>query len=62
MQYGRALDSLIREVFIDDLALELVHVLKTDVCDGFYCIGLGLMDIPKIRLVFSSEGEDDELK
>ena len=35
MQYGRSLDRLIREVFIADLALGPMHILRADASDGF---------------------------
>ena len=61
MQYGRALDCLIREVVIDNPALGLLHALKADVSDGFYCIVLRPTDAPKLGLVFPPEGEDEDL-
>ena len=55
MQHGRAIDRLIREVVIADPTLGLVHVLKSDVIDGFYRIGLRPTDDPKLGLVSPSE-------
>ena len=55
IKYGRALERLIVENVIDDPALVPVHVLKADVSDGFYRIGLSPTDAPKLGLVFSSE-------
>ena len=40
MQYGRALDCLIREIVYADPALGYVYLLKADVSDGFYRIWL----------------------
>ena len=40
MQYGRALYRLIREIVYADPALGYVYLLKADLSDGFYCIGL----------------------
>ena len=40
MQYDWALDRLIMEVVIYNLALGLVHVHKADASDNFYRIGL----------------------
>ena len=57
MQYVRALERLIREVVIYDLALVPVYVLKADVSDSFYCIGLQPTGAPNMGLVFPSEGE-----
>ena len=61
MQYGRALECLIREVLISDLELGPVHVLKAYASDGFYCIVLRPTDSPKLGIGFPSEGEDKEL-
>ena len=40
MQYGRKLDRLIREIVFAESALGYVYLLKKDVSDGFYWIGL----------------------
>ena len=62
MQYGRALDCLIREIVYADPALGYVYLLKADVSDGFYCIGLRPTDAPKLGLIFpSGKGEDQML-
>ena len=61
MQYGRALERLIREVVIANPSLGPVHYLKADVSDGFYRIGLRPTDLPKLGIVFTFEGEDEEL-
>ena len=61
MQYGQALYRLVREVVISQPALVPVHVLKSDVSDCFYLIGLCPIDTPKLGLVFPSEGEYNEL-
>ena len=59
MQYGWALDRLIREIVYAEPALGYVYMLKADVLDGFYCIGLRPEDAPKLGLIFPS-GEDEE--
>ena len=61
MQYGQNLERIIKEVVISKPALVPVHVLKSDVSDGFYCIGLHPTDAPNLGLVFPSEREDEEL-
>ena len=38
-----------------------MHILKLDISDSFYHIGLIPMDTPNMGLVFSSEVEDKEL-
>ena len=54
MQYGRAFDRLIREIFYADPALGYVYPLKADVSNGFYRIGLRPEDAPKLGLIFPS--------
>ena len=54
MQYGRALDCLIREIVYADPVLGYVYLLKADVSDGFYRIGLCPTDAPKLGLIFPS--------
>ena len=61
MQYGQALERLIKEVIIAYLALGQVNVLKEDVSDGFYHIGLRPSDAPNMGLIFNFEGKDDNL-
>ena len=61
MQYGRALDRLVREFVISNPALGPVHVLKSDVSDGFYPIDLRRTDAPKLGLDFTSEVKNKEL-
>ena len=60
MQYGQALERLIREVVIANPALEPMHVLKADFSGSFYHIVLHLTDAPTLGIVFPLEGEDEE--
>ena len=55
MQYGQALDRLIMEVVISNPALGPIHVLKVDVSDRFYHIGLRPTYATKLGLVSPSE-------
>ena len=59
MQYGRALDRLLREIFFADPALGPVYLLKVDFSDGFYRIGLHQEDAPKLGPIFP-DGADEE--
>ena len=52
MKYGWYLESLIREVVISNPVLGPVHVLKADVSDGFYPIGLQPTNAPNMGIVF----------
>ena len=61
MQYGQALDRLIREIVYADLALGYVYLLKADVSDGFYRIGLRPTDAPKLGLIFTSGKEEEQM-
>ena len=61
MQYGRALDCLICEIVYADPALGYVYLLKADVSDGFYRIGLRPEDAPKLVLIFPSGGEEEPM-
>ena len=61
MQYGRALDRLIRKMVYADPALGYVYMLKADVSNGFYRIGLRPEDAPKLGLVFPSNKEEDPM-
>ena len=61
MQYGRALDCLLREIVYADPALGYVYLLKADVSDGFYRIGLRPTDAPKLGLIFPSRKGEEEL-
>ena len=58
MQYGWALDRLIREIVYVDPALGYVYLLQADVSDGFYRIGLRPEDAPKLGLIFPSGKEE----
>ena len=52
MQYGRVLDRIIGEIVIYKPALGPLHILKTDISDGFYLICLRLTDAPNMGLLF----------
>ena len=54
MQYGCALDRLLRKIVFVDPALGPVYMLKVDLSDGFYCIGIHTEDAPKLGLIFPS--------
>ena len=61
MQYGRALDCLIHEIVYADTALVYVYLLKADVSDGFYRIGLRPEDAPKLGLIFPSGKKEEPM-
>ena len=52
MQFGHALDRILREILLADPALGPVHLIKLDISDGFYRIAVNVDDIPKLGVVF----------
>ena len=52
MQFGHALDRMLREILLADPSHDPVHLIKIDISDGFYQIALNINDIPKIGVVF----------
>ena len=61
MQYGRALDRLLCDIVFADPALVPVYILKTDVSDGFYRIGVFPEDAPKLVLIFPSGANEEPM-
>jgi len=61
MQFGHALERLLREVLLANPAHGPVHVTKTDLSDGFYRVGLNADDSPKLGLVFPTRPGEDPL-
>ena len=52
MQFGHALDRILREILLADPSLGETYLLKVDISDGFYRIDLNTEDIPKLGVVF----------
>ena len=52
MQFGHALERLLREVLLANPAHGPVHVIKADLSDGFYRLNLNADDAPRLGLVF----------
>ena len=61
MQYGRALDRLLREIVFAGAALGPLYLLKAEVSDGFYRIGLRPEDAPNLGLIFPSGADEDPM-
>ena len=61
MQFGHALDRLLREILMADPKLGPVHLMKIDISDGFYRINLNIDDIPKLGVVFPTAPGDEPL-
>jgi hypothetical protein len=54
MQFGHALDRILREILLANPRLGPVALMKLDICDGFYRIALNVDDIPKLGVAFPS--------
>jgi hypothetical protein len=52
MQFGHALERILREILLADPKLGPVYMLKLDISDGFYRVNLAPGDIPKLGVVF----------
>ena len=61
MQYGWALDRLIRKIVYAYPSLGYVYLLKADVSDGFYHICLRPEDAPKLGLIFPSGSQEEPM-
>lgn len=61
MQFGHALDRILREILIADPAFGPVQLMKVDLSDGFYRINLNIDDIPKLGVVFPTEPGEEPL-
>ena len=61
MQFGHALDQILRELLLSNPALGPVHLLKIDISDGFYRVGLSIDDIPKLGVAFPTQPGEPKL-
>ncbi|KAL3816142.1 hypothetical protein ACHAXA_001629 [Cyclostephanos tholiformis] len=61
MQFGHALDRILREILLANPAFGPVHLIKLDISDGFYRIALAVDDIPKLGVAFPTPTGDDPL-
>jgi hypothetical protein len=52
MQFGWSLEQILHEIFFANPAHGPVHMIKLDISDGFYRIGLNIDDISKLGVVF----------
>mmetsp|Transcript_4673 Transcript_4673/g.5208 ORF Transcript_4673/g.5208 Transcript_4673/m.5208 type:complete len:311 (-) Transcript_4673:509-1441(-) len=52
MQFGHALDRLLREILLANPDLGPIYLMKVDIADGFYRIHLNIDDIPKLGVIF----------
>ncbi|KAL3826648.1 hypothetical protein ACHAXA_009089 [Cyclostephanos tholiformis] len=61
MQFGHALDHILREILLANPAFGPVHLLKLDISDSFYRIALDIDDIPKLGVAFPTADNADPL-
>jgi hypothetical protein len=61
MQFGHALNRILREILLADPIHGPVHLIKIDISDGFYQIVLNIDDIPKLGVVFPTLPEEEQL-
>ena len=52
MQFGRALERVLRKVAMADPAQGPLYLLKIDLSDGFYCVHLHAQDAPMLGVAF----------
>ena len=55
MQFGHALERILREILLANPAHGPVHLNKTNLSDGFYRVDLNPDDAPKIGVVFPTK-------
>jgi hypothetical protein len=61
MQFGWSLERILCEILFANPAHGPVHMIKLDISDGFYWIGLNIEDIPKLGVVFPTLPGDEPL-
>ena len=61
MQFGHALDRILREILLADPAHGPPHLIKIDISDGFYRIALNIDDIPKLGVIFPTLPGEEQL-
>ena len=61
MQFGHALDRLLREILLADPAHGPVQMMKVDLSDGFYRVNLNIDDIPKLGVAFPTKPGEEQL-
>jgi len=61
MQFGHALDRILREILLADPSFGPVKMMKIDLSDGFYRMDVNIEDIPKLGVVFPTAEGDEPL-
>ena len=60
MQFGHALDRILREILLANINHGHVYLNKTNLSDGFYRVSMASNDIPKLGVVFPTCHDQDE--
>ena len=61
MQFGHALERILREILLSNPAYGPVNMLKVDISDGFYRVDLNVDDIPKLGVAFPTRPGEEKL-
>ena len=61
MQFGKALDRIIRTIVHADPSHGLVHLIKVDLADGFYRMDVAPHDIPQLGVTFPANPAEEPL-
>jgi hypothetical protein len=61
MQFGRALERFLRQILLADPRWGPIYMLKVDLSDGFYRVGLAPRDAPKLAMVFPTRRHQPKL-
>ena len=61
MQFGHALERILREILLSNPAFGPVRLMKVDISDGFYRIDVNVDDVPKLGVVFPTEDGEEPL-
>ena len=61
MQFGHALDRILRELILADPACGPAQLLTLDISDGFYRVNLNIDNIPKLGVAFPTKSGEPSL-
>lgn len=61
MQFGHALDRILRHILLANPELGPVYLMKVDLSDGFYRVDLSPDDAPKLGVVFPTRSNEEPL-
>ena len=59
MQFDHALDRLLRKILLADPKFDPVKLMKVNMSDGFYRVGLNIDGIPKLGVVFPTQPDEE---